>query len=335
MTPDDVAARPARPGVPRRWLCAAVLASAALPARAAEAWPSRPIRLVAPLAPGGSVDIIARLVASALTPALGQRVVVENRPGASGNVGVQAVATAVPDGYTLVLGSSSTFGANPSLFKSLPYDPIKGFAPISQVSVAPNVLVVTRDLPVSSVADLVTLAKRQPGRLSFASSGYGGSPHLAGELFKASAGIDIAHIPYKGTGSAMADLLTGRVQMSFATVLAVLDQVKAGQLKALAVTGDARVAALPSVPTIVEAGYPEVRITGWNGVLAPAGTPKAVIDELSDAIRTAVRSPDLSAKLQTEGAIPVGSTPPEFAAFIAEEIRRWAAAVHAAGLVAQ
>ena len=338
MSTKDYVACPDQRGLSRRMLCSAALAAtaaAAVPARAAEGYPDRPIRLIAPLAPGGSVDIIARLVANALTPALGQRVVVENRPGASGNVGVQFVSTSPADGYTLVVGSSSTFGANPSLFKSLPYDPIGGFAPISQVSVAPNVLVVTKDLPVSTMADLVALAKREPGRLSFASSGYGGSPHLAGELFKASAGINIVHIPYKGSGSAMADLLAGRVQMNFATALAVVDQVKAGQLKALAVTGDTRLPALPNVPTVVEAGFPEIQITGWNGILAPAGTPPAVIDKLSNALRAAVHSPDLTARLQMEGAIPVGSTPTEFAAFIAAEIKRWATAIHAAGLTVQ
>jgi tripartite-type tricarboxylate transporter receptor subunit TctC len=298
-------------------------------------YPDRPVRIIVPLAPGGSVDLVARITAEALTAAMGKSFIVENLGGGGGTVGTGVASKAKPDGYTLVVGSSSTFGVNPSLMKNLPYDAKKDFEPVSLISFAPNVLVVPKTLPVSTVGEFVALAKSKPGEMSFASSGTGGSPHLAGELFTREAGIDLIHIPYKSSGQSMTDLLGGRVDMSFSTLIATQEQITAGGLKALAVTTSERVESLPDVPTMAEAGFPAVRITAWNGLLAPAGTPDAIVKKLSAAVQSAMRSPEVVEKLKRDGAKPVGSTPEEFKVYIAEEIAKWAQVIKAANITVE
>ncbi len=301
-------------------------------AQDAGTFPDRAVRIIVPLAPGGSVDLTARIVAEGMTELLGQSVIIENLPGGGGSVGAGAAAQAEPDGYTMVMGSSSTFGVNPSLMKDLPYDAVNDFEPVSFVSYAPNVLVVTADLPVSTVEELIALAKEKPGELTFASSGTGGSPHLAGELFKREAGIDILHIPYKGSGQAMADLLAGRVDMSFATAISTREHIESGGLKALAVTTPERVDTLPDVPTMAEVGLPEVQITAWNGLLVPAGTPPEIVEKLSAVVQEVMRMPAIVERLKSEGSTPVGSTAAEFKDHIAHEIAKWAEIIEAANI---
>jgi tripartite-type tricarboxylate transporter receptor subunit TctC len=297
------------------------------------AYPSRPVRLVVGFAPGGSTDVTARIVAERLTTVFGQQVLVDNRTGAGGNIGAEIVAKAPPDGYTMVMGSSSNFGVNPTLYKHLPYDAIRDFTPVSLVSFAPNALLVHPSVPAQTVKELVAYAKANPGKLSFASSGQGGSNHMAGELFKMVAAVDIVHVPYKGTGPALADTIAGNVQMQFGSVIAALPLVKAGKLRALAVTVPKRVPALPQVPTMAEAGYPAVETTVWNGVLVPAKTPVAIVTRLNSEIVAVLKDPELRARFAAQGAEAVGSTSAEFAAHIRREIDKWGKVVRANGLV--
>ncbi len=300
----------------------------------AQTYPQKPIRFIIPLAPGGSVDIAARLLAQELSVALGQPVTADNRAGGGGNIGAEMAARAAPDGYTMVMGSSSNFGVNPSLYRNLPFDPIKDFEAVSLVSLAPNTLVVHPGIPARTVKELVALAKARPGSLNFASSGTGGSPHLAGELFKLVTETDVTHIAYKGTGQAMNDLLSGQVQMSFGTVLALLPQIKAGKLRALAVTVRKRVSALPDVPTMAESGYPGIETTAWNGVLVPAKTSGAIINRLSSDIARILSTPEMRQRFEAQGAEATPSSPAEFGQFIRDEIEKWGKVVKAAGLTA-
>lgn len=298
----------------------------------AQKYPDRPIRLVVAQTPGGSTDTVARFMARALTAPLGQQVIVDNRAGGGGNIGAELVAKASADGYTLILGTSSTFGVNPSLYPNIPYDAVKDFAPIIFVSVVPNVLVVPPVVPATSIQELVALAKAKPGSLNFASSGSGGGPHLAAELFKSQAGIDIVHIPYKGTGPAIADLLSAQVQLSFTTVVSVLPHIKSGKLRALAVTSPRRVQALPDVPTVAEAKFPGVNATSWNGMLAPARTPPAMIERINREANMILNSPQMRESLLSQGAEPMGGTPAEFGAYVRNEVSKWAKVVKAAGI---
>lgn len=312
---------------------AAVAADAQSPAGlGAVSYPVRPIRFICPIAPGGSVDIASRAIAQKLSESLGQQVVVDNRSGGGGNIGAEIASKAPPDGYTMVMGSSSTFAVNPTLYRNLKYDAIRDFSPVSMVSFAPNVLVVHPTVPASSVKELVALAKAKPGFLAFASSGTGGAPHLAGELFKMVAGVDIIHVPYRGTGQAVADLLAGQVPMSFGTALALLQHIKAGKLRALAVTSHRRIAALPEVPTMAEAGLPGVEVTSWNGVLVPAGTPRAIVVKLNREMVRILNSTEMKERMSSQGAEAAGNTPEEFGAFIKSEIAKWGKVVRAAGL---
>ncbi|MDB6002666.1 MAG: tripartite tricarboxylate transporter substrate binding protein [Rhizobacter sp.] len=298
----------------------------------ANKYPSRTIRFICPFAPGGSVDISTRLVARELTKRLGQAVVVENKDGSSGIIGTEFVAHAEPDGYTMVMGSSSTFGVNPSLYSNLAYDPRRDFSPVAMISVAPNVLVVNSSVPAHSVKELVALAKAHPNTLAFASSGYGGAPHLAGELFKVVTGADILHVPYRGTGQATTDLIAGQVQMSFGTVIALLPFIAQGQVRALAVTSSHRLAALPDVPTMAEVGFPSVSATSWNGVLVPARTPKSIVTRLNREIVEAISAPAFKKELLALGAETESGTPEEFGVYIDREISTWSKVVKAAGL---
>jgi tripartite-type tricarboxylate transporter receptor subunit TctC len=314
-------------------LAVGIVAGLALIAPAkAQDYPSKPIRLVVPFAAGGATDVLARLVGERLTATLGQQVVVDNRPGAGGNIGSDIVARAEPDGYTILMGAVGTHAINPSLYPKMPYDPVKDFAPVTLVASVPNVLVVNPEVPANSVQELIDLAKAKPGELNFASSGNGTSIHLSGELFKAMTGTDIVHVPYKGSGPAVTDLLGGQVQMMFDNMPSSLPHVKAGKLRALGVTSAKRSPALPEVPTIAEAGVPSYDATSWFGILAPAGTSEPVVTRLQGAIVQALGEPEMRQRMADLGAEPVGDTPAEFGQFIAAEIAKWAKVVNDAGV---
>lgn len=311
---------------PRRRFLAAALALAAcgaLPAAAQAApFPERPINLIVPFSPGGGTDISARLLAAALGDRLAASVVVDNRPGAGGQIAADLVARANPDGYTLLFANSGMLAINPWIYK-LHSDPATAFAPVSLFSDLPFVLVVPTTLPAKNVKDLVALARAQPGKHTFASSGTGGAPHLSGEIFQQATGTDLMHVPYKGGGPAMTDLMAGRVDMLFASVLETIPYVNSGKLRALAVTGATRSPALPDVPTIDEAGVKNAQTGSWTAVLAPAGTPQAVIDKLSAAIREVAADPAMKTKLESQGAVAHGSTPQQLQALAASERARY------------
>ncbi|HEV7574924.1 MAG TPA: tripartite tricarboxylate transporter substrate binding protein [Caldimonas sp.] len=309
-----------------RWLAAPVLAAAtlALPSLAvAQTWPSRPVRLIIPYPPGGLADTFARVLAEGLASRLGQQVLVDNRPGASLTIGTDAVAKAPADGYTLLLGSVSSLAINAAAFKKLAYDPVKDFAPVSLTFRTPLLLVVPNELPVNSVRELIAYAKTNPGALSYASLGYGSSLHIAAEHFKSLAKIDILHVPYKGTTTAMPDLMTNRVSMMFDGG-ALLPQVREGKMKLLGVTSAKRLAALPNVPTIAEAGVPGYEMDFWFGIVAPAGTPRAVIDRLAAEIAEVEKQPALRAKLASFGNVEYETgTPEAMAEIIKRDLVRW------------
>jgi len=305
-----------------RCFCAALVVTCA-PAVWAQAYPSKPIRLVAPSTPGDAPDVIARLIADKLSPVLGQPVVVENKPGAGGVVGSDAVAKAAPDGYTLIMGNAGSHGINAAVYANLPYDIQRDFAPVSQVAVAPNVMVINPSVPATSVAEFIAYAKTQPGKLSYASGGNGSSAHMSMELFKSMAGIDLQHIPYKGSSPALTDLVGGQVAVFIGNMPPTVPLVKAGKLRALAVTTKTRSALMPELPTIAESGLPGYETVAWFGVLAPAGTPPDVVNRLSQEIGRIARSPDVRDKLLAMGAEPVGGTPEEFKTVIDRDIAKW------------
>ena len=302
------------------WLIAAALAS---PLAWAQPYPNKPIRMVAPSTPGDAPDVIARLVADKLSTALGQQVVVENRPGAGGVVGSDYVAKAAPDGYTLIMGNAGSHGINAAVYSKLPYDIQKDFAPVSQVAVAPNVMVINPSVPASTVAEFIAYAKANPGKLSYASGGNGSSAHMSMELFKSMSGIDIQHVPYKGSSPALTDVVSGQVVAFIGNMPPTVPLIKAGKLKALAVTTRSRSALMPELPTISEAGLPGYETVAWFGVLAPAGTPPEVVNKLSAEIGKIAKSPEIREKLVAMGAEPVGSTPEEFKAVIDRDIAKW------------
>jgi len=314
---------------------AAVLVAAAAATSASvaaqPAWPSKPVRMIVAFVPGGGTDIVARLLAPRLGEALGQTMVIDNRGGAGGNIGTEAAARAAPDGYTLLMGNVAPNAINVSL-APVPFDPVRDFAPISQVAITPNVLVVHPALPVKTVRELLALARAKPGALAFPSAGNGTSSHLAGELLKNLAKIDMLHVPYKGGGAALADLLGGQVQLMFATTPAAMPQVKSGRLRAIAVTTRARSQALPELPTMIEAGVPNYDAATWYGLLAPAATPRAVIERMHAETVKVIGTPDMREKLIAQGFEPVGSSPAEFAAYIQAQIETWAKVIRAAGL---
>jgi tripartite-type tricarboxylate transporter receptor subunit TctC len=320
----------------RHWLqCLLATSAAALAAfafaQAPAAYPTKPIRLVVPFPPGGATDILAREVAKHLTDAWGQSVVVDNRPGAGGNIGSELVAKAAPDGYTLEMGTVGTHAINASLYSKMPYDHIKDFVPVILVAGVPNVLEVNPSVPVNSVQELIAYAKANPGKLNFASSGAGTSIHLSGELFKVMAGVQMTHVPYKGSAPALADLLGGQVQLMFDNLPPSLPQIKAGKLRALAVTSATRAPALPDVPTVAEAGLPGFEASSWFGVLAPAGTPPAIVMKLNAEIAKWLASPEAKEKLASVGANIAGGTPEDFARHIQAETAKWAKVVKESG----
>jgi len=309
---------------------AALLAACASTAAVAQTYPLKTIRWIVPFPPGGGNDTIARLVAQKLTASIGQQVIVDNRPGAGGTIGAEAAAKSPGDGYTLFLAGVATHGINPNLRKKLPYDAIKDFHAVSLIASAPLLVVVHPSLPARSVKDLIALAKARPGQINYASNGAGGSSHLAVELFDMMTGVRMTHIPYKGLTPALTDLLSGEVQVMFSSAVAMLPQVKAGRLRAIAMTGSKRSAAIPNVPTVAESGVPGYETGSWYGVVVPTGTPKAAVDRLSREIQTIVKSQDITSKLNEEAVIPVGSTPEAFDKHIRAELARWAKVIKAA-----
>jgi tripartite-type tricarboxylate transporter receptor subunit TctC len=312
-------------------IAAALTAGGAL----AQQYPSKPIRLIVPFTPGGSTDIVARIAGQKLGEALGAQVLIDNRPGAGGNIGVELAAKSAPDGYTLVMGHIGTFAVNPALYARLPYDPIRDFAPISLVAMVPNMLVVHPSLPVKSVKELIALSRSRPEQLNYGSSGAGGTPYLAVEYFKLMAKVDIVHIPYKGAAPMIIDLIGGQLSLTITGIPPLLPHVKAGKLKALAVATSKRLPLLPELPTIAEAALPGYEATSWYGVLAPAATPKEIITRLNTEIVKAIARPDVAERLSGEGAEPATSTPERFGAFIKSEIVRWGRVIKAAGVTAE
>ena len=297
--------------------------SQAAVAQTAATYPAKPIRLVVPFTPGGSTDILARAIGQKLNEAWGQPVVIENVPGAGGSIGADKVAKAPADGYTLLMGHIGTLAVNPSLYPNLPYDPIKSFAPVAWVARVPNVLVVHPSVPAKNVKELVALAKAKPGQLNYGSGGNGSAANLASEYFKLQTGSSLLHIPYRGTAPAVTDLVGGQIQVLFTGAPAMINQIKNGQLRALAVSSPKRMDVLPDLPTVAESGYPGFEADQWYGVVAPAGTPADVVAKLNAQVNQALNSPELKSRLNAEGAIATPDTPANFGKLIAAEIARW------------
>ena len=311
---------------------AAVLLALSAPL-AAQDYPTKPVRLIIPFPPGGSNDVVGRMIAQQLGDRLGQQVVVDNRGGAGGIIGTEQASKAAPDGYTLLI-ISIAHAVSPWLYK-LQYDPIKSFVPVSILASGPNVLVVHPSLPVHSVTELIALAKEQPGQLNYASAGIGSFQHLGGELFKLTAGVNIVHVPYKGGGPAMTDVLGGHTKIMFSSLVQTTPFVLIGQLRALGTSGAKRNPALPDVPTIAEAGLPGYEATNWWGIVAPAGTPPAIVEKLHNEIAAVQNSPQTKEQFAAQGADIVQMTSPEFGAFIEKEINKWERVVKEAGIKAE
>ena len=300
---------------------------------AAQTYPSKPVRLLVPFPPGGSNDVVGRMIAAQLSARLDKPVIVENQGGAGGLIGTEMAARSQPDGYTLLL-ISVAFAFNPAIYK-LPYDPATAFAPVAMLGAGPVVIAVTSKLPVGSVKELIALAKEKPGELNYATAGIGSFQHLASELFKLQAGVDIVHIPFKGGGPAMMDVIAGNTQITIGSLIQMLPQIKAGKLKALGVGSASRIAALPELPTISEAGVPGYEVTNWWGIVVPAGTPRSVIDRLHKDLTAIVASPETKKRFETEGAEPLSMSPEEVGRFIAAETAKWARVVKDAGIRAE
>jgi len=307
-------------------LGAALVAPTQVPA---QAYPSKPVRILVPFAAGGAIDVIVRATAQQLTKELGQPVLVENRPGAGGNIGTEAVAKSAPDGYTLLAGTSATHGANLGLFAKLPYDPRKDFAPIAHLSGVPNVLVVTPASGIRSMNDLLAEARKSPGKLSFGSAGNGTSLHLAGEIFASEAKVQLLHVPYKGAAPATTDLLGGQITMMFNTVPVALPQIRGGKLLPLAVTSVKRHFSLPEVPTFAELGYKGITVATWTGLFAPAGTPRDIVGKLTGAVERSLRDKSVIEALHLQGAEPEYMAPEAFARYVDSEITRWTGVIRA------
>jgi len=307
----------------------AALIGAAAPA-AAQPYPNRPIKLVVPFPPGGPVDVMGRLVADRLSQTIGT-VVVDNRPGAGGTIGSRAAAAAEPDGYTLLLGTSTTLGASPALYRNIGYDPARSFAPVAMIASVPFALVITQALPANSVGELIAYAKAHPGKLNYGAP-TGVLPHLTAEMFKAAAGVDIVHVPYKGAATAINDLLSGQIDLAFEPVSVLLGHIHEGRVRALAVTGMTRSPELPDVPTMIESGVAGFTSVSWSGVVVPTGTPAEIVARLNAAVNAGLAAPETQARLARLGAAPMIGTSADFAALIATEVPKWAAVVKAAGI---
>jgi tripartite-type tricarboxylate transporter receptor subunit TctC len=314
--------------------CLLVVAAAALAApllALAQPYPSRPIRFIVPYPAGGPLDTVARLLAQKVSESVKQPVIVENKPGAGGNIGADAVAKGAPDGYMILMGAVATHAINPTLYKNIPYDAVRDFQPVTQVASTPNVLVVNPSLPVTTVREFIAYAKAHPGQLNFGSGSTGSAGHLAGELFKKMAGVEMTHIPYKGAGPAMQDLIGGQIQLMFDNLASSLGQIRAGKVRALAVTTAQRTSLAPQLPTIAESGLPGFDISTWFGIFLPAHAPREVVDRLHGEFVRALSAPDVREKMAHLGAEPVGNTPEEFAAYIRSESRKYADVIRASG----
>ncbi len=296
----------------------------------AQTYPARPIRLIVSFAPGGSVDLEARLLGQKLTEAWGQQVIIDNRPGAGGNVSAELTARATPDGYTIYLCSASVV-VNAGLYRKLPYDPIKDFAPITLISAVQNVLVTHPSLPAKNVEELIALAKKSPGKINYASTGSGSSGHLTMELLKSMAGIDLTHVPYKVIGQATMDLLSGQVSLWFPTIPGALPNIKAGKINALAVAGAKRSPALPEVPTVAESAVPGFEASSWHALLAPAGTPKPIVNKVNGQLVAILNTPEVNDQLTRQGFEAIGSSPAQLASHLKSELTKWAKVVKASG----
>jgi tripartite-type tricarboxylate transporter receptor subunit TctC len=319
----------------RTALASIVLAAVVSGSAAAQAWPAKPVRFVVPFPPGGATDIITRVIATRLGEQLGQTVVVENRPGAGGSIGSDLVAKAAPDGYTILMATNSTHSIGPALNPKIPYVVERDFVPVTEVARSPDILVASPTLGVGSVREFVALAKSKPGQLNFASSGNGTIVHLSGELFKSMAGIDLVHVPYKGTALSIPDLISGRVAILFENIIAAGADVKGGKVRALAVSGPVRSTLFPELPTIAESGLPGFETFTYFGVFAPAGTPKDIVTRLNTELVRLVRTPEMREALARQGAEPIASTPEQFAAVVRSEGEKWAKVIKAAGVKAE
>jgi tripartite-type tricarboxylate transporter receptor subunit TctC len=297
----------------------------------AQQWPTKPIRYVVPFAPGGTTDILARTISEKLSVALGQPVIVENKPGAGGGVGAAEVAKAAPDGYTIMGGTISTHAINATLYSNLPYDPVKDFVAITLIARVPNMLVINNDIPAKNVAELIKLMKAKPGNWNFASAGNGTSQHLSGELFKGMAGVEMQHVPYKGSPPALTDVMGGQVSMTFDNITTAWTLAKGGKLRALAVTTAKRSPVAPDVPTVAESGLPGYEIGSWQGVFAPAKTPPEIVKRLNTEIVKIINMPDVQAKLIDLGAEPVGNSSEDFTVFVKAEVVKWGEVVKKSG----
>jgi tripartite-type tricarboxylate transporter receptor subunit TctC len=309
-----------------------ILASLGLPAAAQAPWPSKPIIYVVPFAPGGNTDTLARLIGQKLPAALGQPVVIENKPGAGGNIGSDFVAKAAPDGHTILGGTISSHAINPSVYPKMPYDAVKSFEPVIMIASSPLVLAVNAGTPYKTLQDVIAAAKAKPGQVAFASAGNGTSPHLAGELLKSIAKIDMTHVPYKGSGPAVTDVISGQVPMMFDTTLVVGPHIKAGKLRGVAVASGKRLSALPDVPTAAEAGVQGFVVSSWQAIFAPAKTPKPVIDRLNTEIARVLKMPDVQARLTELAMEPDGGPAEKLGEYQRAEIAKWAKVVKEAGV---
>jgi len=319
----------------KKLFCLLAFVPCLVPLVHAQNYPARPLRLIVPTAPGGGTDFTGRLVAAKLSETMGQQVVVENRGGGGGSVGADNAAKATPDGYTLLLGSIATHAVNPALYKKLPYDHLKDFAPVSLIGTVPNALVVHPSVPVKSMQEFITYAKANPGKINYGSSGVGSPPHLSMELLRSMTGINLVHVPYKGAGPALADLLGGQVQAMCTSLAGLINFVKSGRVRALGVTTAKRNPQLPDVPTIVESGVPGYEVTIWYAVFAPVATPKAIVDKLNAEMVKALNSSEMKERMALQGMDPAPSTPAELTAFVKVETAKWAKAAKDSGATAE
>ena len=319
----------------RTWLLSAAIGAVSavigVPVGAQSPYPTKPIRFVVPYPAGGPLDTVARLLGQRVSESVGQPVVVDNKPGAGGNIGADAVAKSMPDGYTILMGAVATHAINPTLYASIPYDAARDFIPVTQIASTPNVLVVNPSVPAANVREFIAYAKANPGKLNFGSGSTGSAGHLAGELFKTQAGLEMTHVPYKGAAPAMNDLIGGQIQLMFDNLASALGQVRAGRVRALAVTTPRRSALAPDLPTIAESGLPGFDINTWFGIFVPANTPREVVDRLHAEFARALAMPDVKERMLTLGAEPVGNTPAEFAAYIRAEGDKYARVIKASG----